>query len=456
MQRKILVVAGTRPEIVKVSPVIEAFRRRKDSELRFVWTGQHYDRELSTVFLEDLEMPKPDSDLGVGPCSPAEQSAKIALGLEKEIERERPDVILAEGDTNTVAETALAARRGHIPFGHVEAGLRSYDRCMPEEINRCVAGICADLNFAPTSNSALNLIYEGISPSRIFVTGNTIVDVVATIERRGGFRDMEGRFGFDSSKRNILATIHRAENVDNPRRLGEIVSTMSALSSIGHVVFPIHPRTVKNLSRFDLRGKLERSGIEMVEPMGYLDFLSLERACDLIVTDSGGVQEEGMILGTPVITMRYNTERPETVWEGNNAVLGTTFSPEAVRKMLRDGRKRSPLNIPNALGDGDAGARIAEITISQLEKGIVQFSPDYRESGGAIRQIIRARATLKVSEIEKATDDVKILVIYDSFGNPILPDPDYELSQGQMALVFGTRESIGAIRDLAAVSQMVA
>jgi len=336
MRKKILVVAGTRPEIVKVSPVIEAFERRKDSELRFLWTGQHYDRELSTIFFEDLEVPKPDSDLGVGPCSPAEQSAKIALGLEKEIERERPDIILAEGDTNTVAESALAARRGHVPFGHVEAGLRSYDRCMPEEINRCVAGMCADLNFAPTPNAALNLVYEGVFPNRIFVTGNTIVDVVAKIERRGLFRNMEGRFGFDSSKRNILATIHRAENVDNPGRLREIVATMSALSSRGHVIFPVHPRTRKNLSRFDLREKLGTSGIEMVEPMGYLDFLSLERACDLIVTDSGGVQEEGMILGTPVITMRYNTERPETIWEGNNVVLGTTFSPDAVGTMFKE------------------------------------------------------------------------------------------------------------------------
>jgi UDP-N-acetylglucosamine 2-epimerase (non-hydrolysing) len=298
------------------------------------------------------------------------------------------------------------------------------------------------MSFAPTRNAALNLVHEGISPRRIFITGNTIVDMIVATAAKMGFRDVTGRFGFDKSGKNILMTLHRAENVDDPVRLRALAATAIGLSRHGHVIFPVHPRTVSRLEMFGLSEKLRRGSITMTEPVGYLDFLSLERMADLIVTDSGGVQEEALVLGTPAITLRDNTERPETVWSGGNYVSGTTPDFALVSRLLEMKRDSKKLNVPNALGDGNAGARIAEITLAKLEGGFALTSPDYRQSGSAVHRIIRVGAPFKVSDLEAQAAGLEVLVVYDYLGRPNLPYPERVLGSGDAIAVMGGEQCI--------------
>jgi len=352
---KICITLGTRPEIVKMSPVI---RECEQEGLYYfiLHTGQHYSYNMDKVFFEQLELPDAKYNLDVGSGSPGEQTGKMLIGIEKILQKEKPDVVLVEGDTNTVLAGALATAKLHIKVGHVEAGLRSYDKTMPEEINRVLTDHCSDYLFAPTEKSKKNLLAEGIDEKKIFVTGNTIVDAIyqnmeISEENVNSLEDFELE-----RKQYFLITTHRQENVDVKIRFEGILKGLELLANeFGlPVVYPIHPRARKTMNHFELNAR----GIEFIEPLDYPSFLQLEANAKLVLTDSGGVQEETCILGVPCVTLRDNTERPETLEVGSNVLAGTNPERilEGVRFMLKEDRRWE-----NPFGDGKAGERIVEI-----------------------------------------------------------------------------------------------
>jgi UDP-N-acetylglucosamine 2-epimerase (non-hydrolysing) len=350
----IAIVLGTRPEIIKMSPVIRECERL-GLDYFVLHTGQHYSYEMDRIFFDELELSHPRYNLDIGSGSHAEQTGKIMTGVEKVLMEEQPDVILVQGDTNTVMAGALAASKLHIKIGHVEAGLRSFDRNMPEEINRIVADHISDYLFAPTEIAKGNLIREGLKADRISVTGNTIVDSVnQNLEISKRKLNMLNEFDLQPNE-YFLATVHRAENVDDRDRLGEIIK---GLAQIGKdlslpVIFPIHPRTRKMVECF----RLELDGIRAINPIGFLEFLQLEANSRLVLTDSGGVQEETCILGVPCVTIRDNTERPETLEVGSNTLVGAKAEDmlDGTRKMLKQGS-----DWENPFGDGTSGKCIID------------------------------------------------------------------------------------------------
>lgn len=354
MQR-IAIVLGTRPEIIKMSPIVrECMRNGLDYFI--LHTGQHYSYNMDKVFFEQLELPEAEYNLDVGSGLHGEQTGKILLGVEKILQKEKSDVVLVEGDTNTVLAGSLAATKLHIKTGHVEAGLRSYDRTMPEEINRVLTDHCSDYLFAPTEKSRQILLREDIPDGKIFVTGNTIVDAVyqnlsISEGKVNPLNDLEL-----VRNRYFLVTAHRQENVDVKERFEGIINGLELIADeFGlPVVYPIHPRARKMMNHFGLKA----NGIELIEPVDYLSFLQLESKAKLVLTDSGGVQEETCILRVPCVTLRDNTERPETIEINSNVLVGTEPERifEGVKLMLE--RKN---NWRNPFGDGKAGKRIVEI-----------------------------------------------------------------------------------------------
>ena len=348
----ISIVLGTRPEIIKMSPIIRACREQ-GLTYEILHTGQHYSYAMDRIFFEQLDLPQPVHNLDAGSGTQGAQTAAILVGVERIFLRQPPGMVLVQGDTNTVLAGALAAAKLHIPVGHVEAGLRSFDRDMPEEINRIVADHIADQLYAPTQISFRNLLREGIAREKITVTGNTVVDAVLQNIRIARSKvhplddlSLEPRGYF-------LATAHRAENVDDPVRLGEILAGLRMVSTgFGlPVVFPMHPRTRKMIREFSL----STEGIEVIDPLGYLEFLVLESMAALLLTDSGGVQEEGCILLVPCVTFRENTERPETIDVGSNMLSGT--HPEKIRAAV-DRMMQRARTWENPFGGGDAALRI--------------------------------------------------------------------------------------------------
>lgn len=359
---KIAIVLGTRPEIIKMSPIIRECERRQ-VPYYVLHTGQHYSYELDKVFFEDLSLPPVQYNLDVGSGTHAVQSAKIMTGVESVLTSDRPDVALVQGDTNTVMAAAVAASKIGVRIGHVEAGLRSHDRTMPEEINRLVADHLSEFLFAPTEDAKKNLAKEGIEQG-VSVTGNTVVDAIQENRKLAESRSrMMENLGL-KPKDYILATAHRQENVDSRERLTGLVEGMEAVGrETGlSIIFPAHPRTQNRLREFGISTK----NVSVVQPLGYLDFLRMESNARLVLTDSGGVQEEACVLGVPCVTMRENTERPETVTVGANMLAGT--DPERIQVAAWAMMSRTAKWV-NPLGDGKAAARI----IDQLEKGKGRF-----------------------------------------------------------------------------------
>jgi len=349
------IILGTRPEIIKMSPIIRECQRR-DIKYFILHTGQHYSYEMDRTFFEELELPEPKYNLDVGSASHAEQTCRIMTGIEKILIDEQPDTVLVQGDTNTVLAGALAASKLHIRIGHVEAGLRSFDRTMPEEINRIVADHVSDYLFAPTETARQYLLGEGIEDRKICVTGNTIVDAV--FQNRGISQKNSkvlDRLGI-KEKEYFLATSHRQENVDSPERLRNIINAFEDIHDELSlpIIFPMHPRTQKMIQKFSLSLK----GTEILPPVGFLDFLQLESRARLVLTDSGGVQEESCILGVPCVTLRDNTERPETVKVGANILAGT--NREKILSSSLEMVSRS-LRWNNPYGDGTAGRTIVTL-----------------------------------------------------------------------------------------------
>lgn len=358
---KFSIVLGTRPEIVKLSPVIRECERLC-LDYFILHSGQHYSYNMDRVFFEQLELPDARYSLEVGSGTHAEQTAKILVGVEKIVQEEKPDVVLVEGDTNTVLASALASVKLGIRVGHVEAGLRSYNRQMPEEINRILTDHCSDFLFAPTVRTKQILLGEGIPEEKIFVTGNTIVDAVLQnleVSKRKG--NILRNLGLKEDN-YFLTTVHRQENVDSKERFQDIVKGLEMLQERSGlpVIYPIHPRAKKQLSAFNI--KVTR--IKMIDALDYLNFLQLESNAKLILTDSGGVQEEACLLTVPCVTLRYETERPETLDVGANVLAGTT--PHEIMKKAEYMLNKKGNGWENPFGDGEAGKKIVQILSEKL------------------------------------------------------------------------------------------
>jgi UDP-N-acetylglucosamine 2-epimerase (non-hydrolysing) len=352
---KLSIILGTRPEIIKFSPIIRECEHLA-LDYSIVHTGQHYSYNMDRVFFEQLKLPSAKYNLDVGSGTHAEQTGKMLIGIEKVLKRKKPDVILVEGDTNTVLAGALAATKLGIKVGHVEAGLRSYDREMPEETNRVLADHCSDLLFAPTAKAKENLLKEGLDEKAIFVTGNTVVDAVhqnLKLSKKKG--DVWKKLGIKKGG-YALVTVHRQENVDNKTRFRGIMEGLTRMrKSLGFpVIYPIHPRAKKQLAVF----KVHADGVDIIDPLDYLGFLQLESNARLVLTDSGGVQEEACILRVPCVTLRYNTERPETLEVGANTLAGTDPNEIVKKAGLMLAKHR---DWENPFGDGAAGKKIIKI-----------------------------------------------------------------------------------------------
>ncbi len=357
---KICAIIGTRPEVIKMSPVVRAFEGR-GVDYFVIHTGQHYSYNMDQVFFEQLELPDAKYNLDVGSGRHGEQTGRMLAGIEKILIAEKPDAVLVEGDTNTVLAGALAASKLGIRVGHVEAGLRSYDRKMPEEINRVVADHISDYLFAPTIQSRQILLGEGISDGKIFVTGNTVVDAVYQNLKIVNGRDGARSTGHDLEPNGyFLVTAHRQENVDDAARFAGILRGLELVSREFSlpVIYPIHPRARKMMDEFSL----DAEGVTFIEPLDYLSFLKLEADARLVLTDSGGVQEETCILKVPCVTLRDNTERPETAEVGANVLVGA--NPEKILEGARTMLGKSQ-DWENPFGDGRAGERIVEIMMDE-------------------------------------------------------------------------------------------
>ena len=352
---KLAIVVGTRPEIIKMAPVVRACVARGVPHL-LLHTGQHYSFEMDGVFFEELGLPPPQRNLEVGSGSQSYQIAAVMEGIAPIFEEERPDVVLVEGDTNSVLAAALAAHKTGIAVGHVEAGLRSYDRRMPEEVNRILTDHLADWLFAPTPLARDILLGEGIAAARVHMTGNTVVDELLLQRPRAERPGLFERFGVTRGG-FALATVHRAENVDVDGRLRSILEGLNgAGSALGvPVLAALHPRTTARMAAL---GVAAGGSVRALPPLGYLDFLGLQAGAAIVLTDSGGLQEEACCLRVPCVTLRDNTERPESVAVGANMLAGAQADRivACARAMMA-----KPRDWPNPFGDGTSGARIVDL-----------------------------------------------------------------------------------------------
>jgi len=349
----ILHVVGARPNLMKVAPVMGALQRYSEIKQTLVHTGQHYDANMSDVFFQQLGIPAPDANLGVGSGSHAWQTAQIMTRLEPVLLERKPDLVLVYGDVNSTVAAAMVCSKLLIPIGHVEAGLRSFDRTMPEEINRVVTDQIASFLFTPSADGDRNLEHEGIPADRVHRVGNVMIDSLVRLLPIAMEQKLNGL-----PERYILVTLHRPANVDDDRTLRVILGHLMDLASEVKVVFPVHPRTRQRI----LDGGIDASRLDLREPMPYIVFLAIQRRATAVVTDSGGIQEETTYLRVPCLTLRNNTERPVTVTQGTNTLVGQDgASLRSQLTRILEGKPKQGAIPP--LWDGHAADRIAEILI---------------------------------------------------------------------------------------------
>ncbi len=360
MPKKIFLIAAARPNFMKVAPLWRAMADRPALRPLLIHTGQHYDHNMSDVFFEDLGLPTPHVHLGVGGGSHAQQTAGVMVKFEELCLAERPDLVVVVGDVNATMATSITAAKLHIPVAHVEAGLRSRDMTMPEEINRLLTDSIADLLFTPSPDGDANLLAEGVAPARIRLVGNIMIDsLVRSVERARTF-DTCGRIGLVSGEFGVV-TLHRPANVDDPETLARILDVLVGMKL--PLVFPVHPRTRAVMRQHDLDARCGLTGslVILADPLGYYEFMNLVVNAKLVLTDSGGIQEETTWLGIPCLTLRPNTERPITVTEGTNELV-TLDSMAARAAVILDGRWKKG-RVPD-LWDGATAPRI----VSALEE----------------------------------------------------------------------------------------
>jgi len=367
---KVLCVCGTRPNFIKIAPIMEALAQRPEVKRRLVHTGQHYDDRMSRTFFDELSIPRPDVNLEVGGGSHAGQTAEMMKRFEPVCVTERPDWVVVVGDVNSTLACALVAAKLGIRIAHVEAGLRSFDRSMPEEINRVLTDAISDLHFATEPSAVANLRREGISEEKIHFVGNVMVDTLLRHRERAERSDILARLEL-RPKQYATVTLHRPGNVDTRDALASILSTLERIGRDQPVVFPVHPRTRANLMAMGLRSQLEGiSNLRCLEPLGYLDFLKVMADSTVVLTDSGGIQEETTILGVPCLTLRDSTERPITLTQGTNRLTGN--SADAILAAYQAVRRHPPHGSTPRLWDGRAAYRIIEILLEKTPTATIE------------------------------------------------------------------------------------
>ncbi|MFO0691461.1 MAG: UDP-N-acetylglucosamine 2-epimerase (non-hydrolyzing) [Myxococcota bacterium] len=354
---RLLAVAGARPNFMKIAPLMKELARRSDRfEPILVHTGQHYDQAMSESFFRDLGIPEPDVNLGVGSGSHGEQTAQVLVAIEKLLVERKPDVVLVVGDVNSTIAATLAAVKLHVPVAHVESGLRSWDRAMPEEINRVLTDAVSEWLFTTEPSAETNLLREGVPREKIHFVGNVMIDTLMAHREHARRLDTLERLGL-SPRGYAVLTLHRPSNVDSPDHLRRLFGVLSRLGDRIPVVFPVHPRT-RGVIEKNLQG--ERINLRMTEPLGYLEFLRLLMDAQMVLTDSGGIQEETTALGVPCLTLRESTERPVTVSEGTNTIVGT--DPRAIEQAIEKQLSSPwPTGRTPALWDGRAAVRIVDV-----------------------------------------------------------------------------------------------
>ncbi len=415
---KIAVILGTRPEIIKMAPIIDEILKR-NIDLTVIHTGQHYDKEMSDNFFLDLEIPAPDYNIHVGSGSHGKQTGLMMGGIEEILLKENADIVLVQGDTNAVLAGALVASKLHIPVGHVEAGLRSFDMTMPEEINRRACDVVSSMYFIPTEKSAINLLAEGFSRKNLFITGNTVVDACfrhLDIARKKGFEEKSlDDLNIDEMDNILTLTMHRAENVDDKSRVENVIAALRELDEM-NIIFPIHPRTKKTLQDFGLFDDLNHlNHVHIIKPLGYLDFLQLTSKSSLILTDSGGLQEEAITLDVPALTLRYNTERPETVTAGGNILVGCNKDAilENAFKILNDTEFRDKMkNAVNPYGQGNAAKMTVDAIQKYYDEGLLNIEAPENIMDSFERKMHIINEDISVREFEEKNNGI-IHMLFD-------------------------------------------
>ncbi|MCR5027364.1 MAG: UDP-N-acetylglucosamine 2-epimerase (non-hydrolyzing) [Methanobrevibacter sp.] len=435
---KIAVVLGTRPEIIKMAPIIDEIVKR-DIDLTLIHTGQHYDKEMSDNFFRDLEIPAPDYNINVGSGSHGKQTGLMMQGIEEVLMDEKPDIVLVQGDTNAVLAGALVASKLHIAVGHVEAGLRSFDMTMPEEVNRRACDVTSTMYFIPTEESAINLLAEGFSRKNLFITGNTVVDAcfrhLEIAEKRGIEEESLAALDIENMENILTLTMHRAENVDDKTRVTNIIGALKELNEM-NIIFPIHPRTKKTLQNFGLFDELnDLEHVHIVKPVGYLDFLLLTSKSTLILTDSGGLQEEAITLDVPALTLRYNTERPETVSAGGNILVGSDKDVilENANKILNDEEFANKMkNAPNPYGQGDSAVQTVDAIQKYYDEGLLDIEAPEDIMGSFDRKMKLIDEDITVKEFE----DKNNALIHMVFDGEKMCFPTDELNLKEMCVTY--------------------
>lgn len=358
---KVISICGARPNFMKIAPLMRAFATHPEIDAQLVHTGQHYDDTMSKAFFDDLHLPRPDVNLEVGSASHAVQTAHIMERFEPIVLSERPDAVLVVGDVNSTIACALVATKLKVPAIHVEAGLRSFDRTMPEELNRLLTDAICDLLFVTEPSGVANLQREGVAPEKIHLVGNVMIDTLLAHQQLATKSQILGTLGLTPRAYGVL-TLHRPANVDDPAVFGRICDALDVIQRTTPLVFPVHPRTRANLERSGLNARLAAmGGLRLTEPLGYLDFLKLMSQASVVLTDSGGIQEETTVLGVPCLTLRDNTERPITIEQGTNQLVGLV--PEHIiagYERVQAGKIEH--RVPD-LWDGHAAERIANVML---------------------------------------------------------------------------------------------
>nr|WP_304049777.1 UDP-N-acetylglucosamine 2-epimerase (non-hydrolyzing) [Methanobrevibacter gottschalkii] len=439
---KIATILGTRPEIIKMAPIIDEISKR-DIDQIVLHTGQHYDAEMSDNFFKDLDIRTPDYNIHVGSGTHGKQTGLMMQRIEEVLLEEKPDIVLVQGDTNAVLAGALVASKLHIPIGHVEAGLRSFDMTMPEEVNRRVADVSSLMYFVPTVESAINLLAEGVSRKNLFVTGNTVVDAcfrhLELAKEKGISEQSLKELNIDEMDNILTLTMHRAENVDVKERVVNIIDALKQLDDM-NIIFPIHPRTKNTLEKFGLFEELNNlEHVHIIKPLGYLDFLYLTSVSTLILTDSGGLQEEAITLDVPALTLRYNTERPETVTAGGNILVGSDKDAilENARKILDDEKFANKMrNAVNPYGQGES----AKLTVDAIEdyysKGLLNIESPEHIMDSFSRKMMTMSEDISVSEFEE-NENALVHMVYDG-EKMVFPADDLNLNG--MVFTYDKRE----------------
>jgi UDP-N-acetylglucosamine 2-epimerase (non-hydrolysing) len=362
---KIISIVGARPNFMKIAPIMKAFKSSGEIEPLLVHTGQHYDEKMSDLFFHQLGIPEPDINLEVGSSSHAVQTANIMKAFEPVVLEHKPDAVLVVGDVNSTIACGLVAVKLGVKLIHIEAGLRSFDRTMPEEINRILTDSISDFLFCTEQSGVDNLIKEGIAKEKIFLAGNVMIDTLLANKEKADESDILDKLGLKEDDFAAL-TLHRPSNVDDPDIFGGILDALEVIQNDMPVIFPIHPRTLRNMKSFNFESRFGQiPNLKLIEPLGYLDFLKIMSCARIVLTDSGGIQEETTILKVPCLTLRDNTERPVTIECGLNQLVGT--NPEkiinAYRKVMKTDMKQT--NVP-PLWDGLAAERITENILEHI------------------------------------------------------------------------------------------